>query len=146
MTAARAPAALPPAGATVPATAGRLSEDERARVTGQAARSLAPETRRGYQSDRRRWEAWCEARRVPAWPADPEMVALYVTDHAALVKDDGRPAYAAATLDRWVASLSALSRAAGQDPRAGTRGSRRSWPGSAATARRRGSPSASGTR
>jgi hypothetical protein len=108
--------ALPAAPGGIPAATTGLTEGERARVMGQAARSVARETARGYRSDWRRWEGWCAARGAPAMPPDPELVALYVTDHATLVRGDGRPAYAAATLDRWVAALSALSRAAGQDP------------------------------
>ena len=110
-----------------------LAEDERARVTGLAARSVAAETARAYRSDWGCWEAWRPAGGAAARPADPALAALYVTDHAALVRQDGKPAYAAATLGRRVAPLSAVSRG-------------RSRPASAATARRRGSGSASGTR
>jgi integrase len=53
-------------------------QSERARA--YARNALAPNTRRAYQADWRDFAAWCAAHRLPALPAAPATVALYLTD------------------------------------------------------------------
>jgi integrase len=42
----------------------------------------APSTLRAYRSDWRDFENWCRTRQLPALPASPQTVALYITDRA----------------------------------------------------------------
>ena len=55
-------------------------------------------TRKSYQTDWTRFEAWCESHSLPSIPAAPETVALYLSNHAETHK--------LATLARWLASIS----------------------------------------
>lgn len=64
-----APAAIAPA---------ELVEQARAYIE----QSQATNTRRAYRSDWADFAAWCEARGVPALPASPETLTLYLTDRA----------------------------------------------------------------
>ncbi len=57
------------------------------RARGYADAARAPSTVRGYGADWRHFSAWCARMRSPALPADPQLVALYLTDLA-----DGRRA------------------------------------------------------
>lgn len=45
-----------------------------------AAESLSPATRRAYTSDWEQFALWCEARELPAFPAEPLTVCLYLAD------------------------------------------------------------------
>jgi site-specific recombinase XerD len=47
-----------------------------------AEQSVAKATRRGYSSDWKGFETWCKKRRLVAFPAEPQTVALYFTDLA----------------------------------------------------------------
>lgn len=62
--------------------------------------SLSENTRRAYASDLARFEAW-----GGSIPANAEMIAAYLTEHAA--------SHACNTLTRWLASLSKAHRALG---------------------------------
>ncbi len=61
--------------------------DEVARLAAQAARyadeALSASTRRAYESQWRRFVAWCEARGAVALPASGDVVMLYLADRAA---------------------------------------------------------------
>lgn len=48
-----------------------------------ARASHAPSTLRAYASDWRRWQAWCGRRDLPALPADPQHVAVFLAAEAA---------------------------------------------------------------
>jgi integrase family protein with SAM-like domain len=69
---------------------------ERARA--YARSSKAANTLRAYESDLRHFGAWCEARGLGAFPAEPETVALYLVDHAERL--------AVSTLRRRLAAIS----------------------------------------
>jgi len=61
---------------------GSLVEQARAYV--KAAK--APNTLRAYDADWRDFAAWCQAQQRPALPAEPETVALYLTDRSNTLK------------------------------------------------------------
>ena len=68
------------------------------RARNYARSSKAANTLRAYESDHRYFGAWCEARGLGAFPAEPETVALYLTDHAEIL--------ALSTLRRRLAAIS----------------------------------------
>jgi site-specific recombinase XerD len=70
------------------------------------AQEKAQATRRAYRADMRIFTAWCEARMLPALPARPETVAVFLASQA---KDGVR----AATLARRVAAIRDAHRAEG---------------------------------
>lgn len=87
---------------------------DRLRALSQAAQdfvqaSKAANTLRGYRSDWRDFSGWCSAQQLPALPAEPMTVALYLADLA------GSGA-AAATIQRRVSSISQVHQAAGHRP------------------------------
>ena len=66
---------------TAPAELARLGDvEDQARAYVQAAK--AANTRRAYAADWRDFTSWCEATGLPALPAAPETVTLYVTARA----------------------------------------------------------------
>lgn len=94
-------------------SAGSVSDAEVERLRGLAANARSAATRRAYASDWHRWERWCVARNAVASPAEPELVAVYLEEHAAARTQAGQYAYAPPTLTRWVSTLNQVSRAAG---------------------------------
>lgn len=80
-----------------------------------AASAQSAGTRRAYASAWRRFERWCGNRQHQALPARPDVVAAYLVDAAETVDSDGRRAYAAATLAKWVAAISDRHRRANCD-------------------------------
>lgn len=70
-----------------------------------AASAQSPATRRAYDSSWRRFENWCAAHHYQPLPARPEVIAAYLVDAAETVDDDGRHAYAPATLTKWLAAI-----------------------------------------
>ena len=103
----------------VPLNTGHLpaalaADAESARRFAQAARSDA--TLRAYRSDWADFAAWCADRQLPAMPASPETVALYIASRAeAGPDDDGRPTapLKVATLERRMAAISQAHKLAG---------------------------------
>ncbi len=83
------------------------------RITAAVTASAAANTRRAYAADWRRFTGWAAARGHTPLPADPAVIAAYLTDAAAAVTDAGEHAYAPATLARWAAALGHAHRAAG---------------------------------
>ena len=77
-----------------------------ARARAYVLAAKAPSTLRAYRSDWRHFTAWCRDRDVPALPAAPETVALYL---AALADDHRRPA----TLTRRLTSIAKAHETAG---------------------------------
>lgn len=75
-----------------------LTDTDRAAINLAAADSLAPATRRAYESSLRSWRLWCSGRGVPALPATPELVAAHLTDLASEGKSTS-------TMDRLLAAL-----------------------------------------
>jgi site-specific recombinase XerD len=73
-----------------------------------ADRATAPSTRRAYRTDWADFAAWCDRQRLPALPAAPETVALYLADLAQGGKS-------ASTLRRRLAAIAAAHRLAGHD-------------------------------
>jgi site-specific recombinase XerD len=86
-----------------------LADEARAFI----AETKAPATLRAYRSDWAHFEAWTRARGLPALPAAPETVALYLTDMART--------YKAATIQRRISSISQAHQAAGLDSPTGER-------------------------
>ncbi len=74
---------------------------------------MAANTRAAYTADWDRFTRWCTAAGHAPLPADRWLVASYLTEHAAAVKPDGRPAYTPATLSRWCSSINQFHTAAG---------------------------------
>lgn len=71
-----------------------------------AAASKAANTWRAYRTDWSQWTAWCTARNLDPWQAQPEDVAQWVSDLAARYKPS--------SIGRKVAALSALHKMAGR--------------------------------
>lgn len=69
------------------------------RVEHYMGEALAPSTRKAYQSDWARWEAFCTSMHASPLPAEPQLVALYM----ATLADEGK---AVATIERALAALS----------------------------------------
>ncbi|MDA0163146.1 tyrosine-type recombinase/integrase [Solirubrobacter ginsenosidimutans] len=74
------------------------------RARSYARGSKAANTLRAYESDLRHFGAWCDARALTAFPAEPETVALYLVDHAERL--------AVSTLRRRLAAISEAHQAA----------------------------------
>jgi site-specific recombinase XerD len=73
----------------------------------------APATLRAYRSDWAHFEAWCQTHQLPALPAEPATVALYITDLAGC--------RAAGTITRRLTSITKAHQSAGLDTPATTR-------------------------
>jgi len=78
-----------------------------------AGAGVAGNTRAARTSDWAGFLRWCAAGGHSPLPAHPLLLRWYVTQKAAEVKPDGSPAYAPATLTRWVATVNAAHTAAG---------------------------------
>ncbi|MFN3652635.1 MAG: site-specific integrase [Armatimonadota bacterium] len=70
-----------------------------------AAHARAENTVRAYRSDWRDWCAWCDARSCSPLPADPETVALYLTERIETAK--------VSTLQRRLCAISQAHQLAG---------------------------------
>jgi len=97
MTDERSSASLAPAGILLPELEGQAQRYMR--------QARADHTRRAYQSDWRRFEAWCERRGVAVCPASVETVVLFLTEEAQTHK--------VSTLRRRLSSLAQAHRSAG---------------------------------
>ena len=85
---------------------------DRAQVVAALECATAPNTRRAYRSAWERWQAWALKRNAPVMPADPSVVAAYLTDRA-------RQGCAPATVRVDRAAISAAHRSTGAaDPTA----------------------------
>ncbi|WP_436699135.1 tyrosine-type recombinase/integrase [Nocardioides sp. BYT-33-1] len=73
---------LPVPGPTAP-TPLVLDPVELARVAAALEADIAPSTRKMYQLTWNQWVRWCAARGIVAQPADPDAIAVYVTERAA---------------------------------------------------------------
>ena len=71
------------------------------------AHAKASNTLRAYRADWRDFEGWCSDHGVPSLPAEPETVALYLSDLAGMAK--------AATLQRRLSAISQAHQAAGYE-------------------------------
>ena len=78
-----------------------------------AQNAKAPATRRGYASDWRSFESWCNRMALPSLPADPRTVALYIANLA----DSHKPA----TIGRHLAAIAARHKARGYESPASMR-------------------------
>ncbi|EME22140.1 site-specific integrase [Rhodococcus triatomae] len=77
-------------------------------------RAAVPENTRAAQiSDWSIFGRWCERVGQPPLPATPELIGWFLTEKSAEVRPDGRPAYAPATMTRWVASINTVHSLAG---------------------------------
>ena len=78
----------------------------------------APNTVRGYESDWRHFTGWCARHHAPSLPADPRLVALYLTALAEGRRDGTvwieRPRRVT-TLDRRLSAIRHFHRAAGHE-------------------------------
>ncbi len=89
--------------------------------------SYAPNTQRALAADWRAWRKWCEANTRRPFPAGPTDLVDYLHAHSPPLETDSRGAVAiaretssptirrAATVQRWLASLSTLHRIAEVD-------------------------------
>lgn len=101
-----APPAGHPSGSRGLEPAGRtLSPEMLERVRKFQDQSLSANTRLGYESDWRQFVEWCEFERQRPLPADPLVVAAYLSAAAELLNDRGQYLYAPATLSRWLAAI-----------------------------------------
>ncbi len=88
-----------------------VSPDELARIASAAADARAPNTRRTYRGQWRRFAAWCTARGARALPASPVLVAAYLTGRAETAR--------ISTVRVAAAAIAAVHRAGGlEDPAA----------------------------
>ncbi|MGD0448900.1 MAG: site-specific integrase [Candidatus Dormibacteria bacterium] len=101
------PLAISAPGEGFTAVSGQSALVEAAREFAQAAKSEA--TRRAYASDLRDFDSWCATQRRSPMPAEPETVALYITDLA-------RSGRAASTIQRRLAAISQVHQLAGHVP------------------------------
>ena len=101
------PLAIGAPGVGFTSVSGRSPLVEAAREFAQAAKSEA--TRRAYASDLRDFDSWCASQRRSPMPAEPETVALYITDLA-------RSGRAASTIQRRLAAISQVHQLAGHVP------------------------------
>lgn len=83
------------------------------RAHAYARNSKAPATRRGYASDWRTFQAWCERAGLSWLPAAPETVAFYIADLAECHKP--------ATVSRHMAAIAAAHKARGWESPAAMR-------------------------
>ena len=99
------------AGVSVP-----LAEDA-ARARAFASQAKAANTKRAYRADWADFCAWCDSRGVPAAPATPETVALYVASRAEVGPDGegGRPTAGlkVSTLERRLSAINQAHRSLG---------------------------------
>ena len=89
----------------LPATLGPELEE----AAGYARAEKAPATRRAYKSDFALFRAWCETKRVPALPAEPETVAAFL---AAEANRGTNPS----TIGRRLAAIRYAHKLAGHEP------------------------------
>ncbi len=82
-----------------------LLQDLAEKAQDYAAKSMADNTRRAYDSDWRAFEAWCQARGFRAMPAAAGTVLAYITDRAGALK--------VSTLSRHLAAIRAAHSHAG---------------------------------
>ncbi len=69
--------------------------------------SVAPETRRAYSSRLRRFAGWCRDKGFsPAYPVEPDILAMFITDMA----EDG---LSYATIEQTMAAISTTHEAQG---------------------------------
>lgn len=99
--------------------------DEMRRITDEAHRFIrhakAPATLRAYRSDWVHFTTWCHERELDPLPAEPQTVALYLTDLAGVK--------ATATLQRRITSISQAHQAAGLEPPTRSMIVRETWRG-----------------
>lgn len=85
----------------------RLTAEERRRVEEALSEELAPATRTAYSGDWREFADWCDRRTHVAMPAEPEVVAAYLTLRA--------DTHAMSTVSRSRAAIAAAHRLCGQE-------------------------------
>jgi integrase len=89
-----------------------------ARAEAYIGAARAPNTVRGYESDWRHFAGWCARHHAPSLPADPRLVALYLTALAEGRRDGAvwieRPRRVT-TLDRRLSAIRHFHRAAGHE-------------------------------
>lgn len=96
-----------------PVADGAISDAAMATVLAAVDASTAPNTKAAYASDWSRFTTWCTERGFVPVPADPLVVAHYVTEAATCEVGAGKWRYAPATLTRWVSSINQFHTAAG---------------------------------
>ncbi|MFD4267263.1 integrase [Rhodococcus sp. NPDC058481] len=75
--------------------------------------SVSPNTRAAQMSDWKNFTRWCDRVGRNPIPASPDLVGWFLTEKSSEVRQDGRPAYASATMTRWVASINKIHSLAG---------------------------------
>lgn len=84
-----------------------------ARIGVAVGRSRSPATVRAYASDWAKFCTWCSTRGYTALPAEPVVLADYLTTMADTRDPAGERVVAVATLVRWVAAITAAHHTAG---------------------------------
>lgn len=118
------PAALPSPTAAAEVDALRLAHavaDIEARTADYATRALTANTRRAYRADWAHFAAWCARFGAILLPADPRLVARYLSAHAGDLK--------VVTLQRRLSAIHAMHRQAGLDFDGRHRELRETWRG-----------------
>jgi site-specific recombinase XerD len=90
-----------------------LGEQALADVLAAVEASTAANTKKAYASDWARFTGWAGERGFAVLPADPLVVAHYVTEAATEQTGVGRWRYSPASLTRWVSSINQFHTAAG---------------------------------
>lgn len=113
-----------------PITGGSLSP-EIAKLASDAASLIeharAANTRRAYQTDWIHFRAWCTRHNAVPLPADPRVVALYITDLSQGGR--GRKPLKVSTIERRLAALAHYHRVAGHELNVHDRALRETWAG-----------------
>ena len=108
-------AAAEVAGSGTTAAGPVLSEQALRDVLAAVDASTSPNTKAAYRSDWGRFTTWAKDRGFAALPADPLVVAHYLTEAAAEMTGVGKWRYTPTTLTRWVSSINQFHTAAGLD-------------------------------
>lgn len=77
------------------------------------AASRAANTTRSYDSDWRRFVAWCAEHDAHPLPASPSTVVAYLMDASRVAPGQGSPRYKVSTLSRWVTTINVAHRDTG---------------------------------
>jgi site-specific recombinase XerC len=95
----------------------RLEADDRERVGRYVERASSPATLRTYRSDWAMFQSWCARRGLPTLPADPAMVAAFLTDVAENgTERSGGKGLSRASIGRRLAAIVFAHRAANLVP------------------------------
>lgn len=93
---------------TLPAATLERFQELAERQAAFESHSLTDNSKRAYQHDQEAYARWCEQYQVPPLPVRADIVAIYLTELADQIKDDGTHRYKTSSLRRIVAALARL--------------------------------------